>query len=263
MNRDEMNELAYDGMATPRQHSPIERSPLFYPKLSYAHLEYDVDQANALLDEAGYAERGPDGFRLWKDGSGEAISFVFEDYGHTSSTSDLGELALKYLADVGIKSSYKLIERSLWSEHVAANMLDAAIGLSSRCVLPLVEYQEFVGIQVDRPWAPAYTRWRLDPTHPAAEEPPADHFIWRIWDIWNRISIEMDENERNRLFFQILDIWAEELPVVSLLGELPALCVIKNGFRNYVAGYPVTNTTRQEWLQNPETYYWEDPESHT
>jgi peptide/nickel transport system substrate-binding protein len=34
--RDEMNELAYDGFYTPRQYSPMEESPQYYPKLSDA-----------------------------------------------------------------------------------------------------------------------------------------------------------------------------------------------------------------------------------
>jgi len=31
VNRDEMNELIYDGLATPRQYSPMEESPQYYP----------------------------------------------------------------------------------------------------------------------------------------------------------------------------------------------------------------------------------------
>ena len=75
VNRDEMNELAYDGFYTPRQYSPMEESPQYYPKLSNAYLDYDPDEANRLLDEAGYAEKDAEGFRLWKDGSGETLSF--------------------------------------------------------------------------------------------------------------------------------------------------------------------------------------------
>ena len=81
VDRDELNELIYDGLLTPRQYSPLAMSPNYYAKLANAYIEYDPDKANRLLDEAGYTEKDADGFRLWKDGSGETLSFVIEGTG--------------------------------------------------------------------------------------------------------------------------------------------------------------------------------------
>ena len=61
INREEINELIYDDQLTPRQYSPIETSPNFYEKLSNAYIEYDPDEANRLLDEAGYDQRDSEG----------------------------------------------------------------------------------------------------------------------------------------------------------------------------------------------------------
>ena len=107
VDREEINEVVAEGLAMPRQYSPISLSPQYYPKLSGAYIEYDPKKASALLDGAGYDKRGADGFRLWKDGSGP-ISFIIEG---TDQTGTVGEDAVlvvcKYLADVGIKATVR------------------------------------------------------------------------------------------------------------------------------------------------------------
>ncbi|MDI7276300.1 MAG: hypothetical protein QME94_09995, partial [Anaerolineae bacterium] len=113
-----------------------------------------------------------------------------------------------------------------------------------------------------RPQAQAQGRWLADPTHPAAEEPPADHWIRDIWALWDQISEEPDPDKQNELFFKILDIWAEEVPMLGVLGEAPAPIIVKNGFRNYLEGMPIDDTTGDEHLLNTETYFWEEPEKH-
>jgi hypothetical protein len=64
------------------------------------------------------------------------------------------------------------------------------------------------------------------------------------------------------MFRQILDIWAEELPMIGYVGERPALIIVKNGVKGYLPGYPLDDTIEDEHLLNTQTYYWEDPENH-
>jgi len=264
MNRDEMNELVYNGMFTPRQYSPLSLSPNYYAKLSDAYIEYDPDAANALLDGAGYDQRDADGFRTYPDG--ETISFIIEGTAQAGTPGeDSVQLAVGYLNDVGIKATYKYFERSLYQEHFVANEIEAAWWGGDRTVLPLaISAVIFRGIMIDRPWAAGYGLWYGDPTNPNAVEPPADHFIRKIWDIWdNGVARESDPAKQNELFEGILDIWAEELPMIGLLGEAPAAVIVKNGFHNYLPGMPLDDTTGDEHFLQTESYFWDDPENHT
>lgn len=265
VNRDEMNELVYDGLLTPRQYSPLSMSPNYYPKLSNAYLEYDPAKANQLLDEAGYTEKNADGFRLWPDGSGEPISFIIEGTAEPGTPGeDAAQLVSQYLADVGIKATYKYFERSLYTEHYEANEIEAAFWGGDRTVLPLVPGAPiFRGTMIDRPWAAGWGLWfNSNGTDPNGEKPPEGHWIWDIWNIWAQIEVEPDEDKRNELFTKILDIWAEELPMIGFLGETPAPIIVKNGFHNYLPGQPIDDTTGDEHLLQTETYFWEDPENH-
>ena len=264
VDRDDINNLLYDGLGTPRQYSPISKSPQYYPKLSNAYIEYDPKKANELLDKAGYDKRGPDGFRLWKDGSGP-ISFIIEG---TAQPGTPGEdyvlMVCKYLADVGLKATYNYAERSLYTQHYQSNEIEAASWGGDRTVLPLVAPIIWTGRQPDRPWCPAWSYYSLQgPDHPTSEKPPDGHWIWDIWDIWdNQVLRETNAAKQTELFFKILDIWAEELPYPCHLGEIPAPIIVKNGFRGYLPGFPLDDPTGDEHLLQTETYYWENPEAH-
>jgi peptide/nickel transport system substrate-binding protein len=166
---------------------------------------------------------------------------------------------------VGIKATYQYLERSLYTEHFSANELQAAWWGGDRTVLPLAPGAPiFRGTMIDRPWCPAWGIWfNSNATDPVSEEPPEGHWIWDIWDIWSQIEVEPDEGVRNTLFEGIMDIWAEELPQIGYLGESPTPIIVKNGFRNYLNGYPLDDTTGDEHLLNTETYFWDDPEAHS
>ena len=265
VDRVAINELVWDGLMTPRQYSPLESSAQAYPKQANAWIEYDPDLANQLLDDAGYAEKDNDGFRLWNDGSGETLSFIIEGTAQPGTTGeDTVQEVIKYFAAVGVKAAYKGFERSLYEEHHGANEIEAAWWGGDRTVVPLVNPTIWTCEQPDRPWAAGWAHWRNSGgTSPAGVEPPAGHWVWTIWEIWDAIKIEPDPDKQTEMFFQILDIWAEELPMIGYLGERPAPIIVKNGVRNYLAGFPLDDTTGDEHLLHTETYFWEDPDTQS
>jgi peptide/nickel transport system substrate-binding protein len=264
VNREEMNALAYDGFFTPRQYSPMEESPQYYPKLSNVYLDYDPAEANRLLDEAGYDKKDGDGFRLWKDGSG---TLSFEIVGTDEAgqpNEDAAQILVKYFADVGIKTAYKYNERSLYQERFAANDIEAAWWGGDRTLLPLAPLAViFRGYQTDRPWACAWGLYLQDPNDPNAEKPPEGHWINDIWNLWDQCESEPNPDQQTAIFFKILDIWAEELPMPGYLGNQPAPCIVKNGLRGYLDGMPSDDTVADEHFLGTETIYWEEPEKHT
>jgi len=64
------------------------------------------------------------------------------------------------------------------------------------------------------------------------------------------------------LGWQILDIWARELPIVGYLGEFPKPFIVKNGLHNFVSGYPNEDLMKDESVLGSQTLYWDEPEKH-
>ena len=265
VNRDNMNQLVYNGLLKPRQYSPLPMSPQYYEKLSNAYLKYDPDTANKMLDAAGYTKKDANGIRLYKDGSGP-ISFSIEGInGPPHQDIDACSLVSKDLAKVGIQCAYKYVERSLYTQHYEANDIEAAWWGGDRTVLPIVpEAIIFRGTQRDRPWCPGWSLYYTDPSKPNAVKPPDGHWINQIWKIWDEeVIVEPDPAKQTAAFKKILDVWATELPMITFLGEQPAVTIVKNGFKGYPPGMPNDDTTGDEHFCQDETYYWDDPSKHT
>ncbi len=264
MNRQEINDVIWDGMLTPRQYSPLPMSPQYYEKASKAYIEYDPAKAEEMLDAEGY-KKGADGIRTYEDGT--PIAFTIEHINATGTKEDdTVNMAMQYLNDIGIKGSAKALERSLYTEHYEANEIDGGFWGGDRTVLPLVpEAIIFRGVQPDRPWAVGFGIYYLngmDDTVPNAVKPPEGYFIYKIWEIWDKIAVEPDADKQTELFKQILDIWAEEVPMIGLLGETPSPAIVKNGLFNFTAGFPNDDTTGDENVYQTETYSWDDPTKH-
>lgn len=261
INRDEINQLLYDGLGTPSQWAPPPFSPNYYQKANTLHTEFDPDKANRLLDEAGYSERDSEGYRTFNDGSGEALSFIIEGKAVAGTPQeDAAQMVIKYLSDVGVKASYKSVERSLFEEHANSNEYECGYDGGSGQLLPMVTPQYTIGSTTQ-----GYLAWALyynNPDDPNGEEPPEGSWIKRIWDIWADVRVEPDEAKRNTMFEEILDIRAEECVWIGLLDQFPRPVIMKNGLHNYVEGYPVDNVSKDEGLLNNETLFWDDPETH-
>lgn len=263
IDRNEIAELVFDGLCEGRQYSPVQGSPQYYPKQAYAYTEYDPEEANRRLDEAGYTDRDAEGFRQWKDGSGETIvvDFVTRDAAGDPN-EDVTQMVVKYLGDVGVRMAHRNIERSLFEERTKANDMVAHLGPAVRTILPMNPNSEFDGRFDTRSWGCAWSLYRQNPETPNAEPPPEGHWLWEIWRLFDAIWQEADEARRQEMFFQVLDIWAEELPCIGVVGQFPAQVIVKNGLRNYVGGYPMDDPLGDDALLGPQTLYWEEPEKH-
>ncbi len=264
VDRVTLNELVFDGLLTPRQYSPLNSSPQADAAQAGAYIQYDPDMANQLLDQAGYGEKNAQGQRLWP-GTNDPVSFVVEG---TAQPGTQGEDAilqiLKYFTEVGITATYQGFERSLYEEHWGANEIQAAFWGGDRTLLPIINSSIFTGTMLDRPWGVAWGLWRSrGDTDPNAEEPPAGHWLWDIWELDDQIKVEPSDARRNEIFQGILDIWARELPMIGYLGESPTLIIVKNGFQGYLPGLPMDTLTADEHLLHTETYFWADPASHS
>lgn len=140
---------------------------------------------------------------------------------------------------------YKYLERSTRSR--AANEMSVGTWSADRADFPLIDPGIFIGTNDQRPWACAWGHWRNDPTDPNGEEPP-EGTIWTIWDIWDKCAVEADYEKRRRLFWDILDIWKQEIPMPTFLGEWPSWVVQKNALHNYVEGY------MNSWLSHGKSF---------
>jgi len=101
IDRDELNESVYLGLAKPSNNTIMERSELFKPEYATKWATYDPKLSNQLLDEAGLNKRRPDGIRLLPDGRPAII--VVEHSSEETEDADALQLIGECWKKVGIE----------------------------------------------------------------------------------------------------------------------------------------------------------------
>lgn len=239
LNRDEMNDLFWSGLATPLNPVINSRDPYYKEGYGTTAIEYDVDKANELLDAAGLSERDADGFRLRPDGT--KLALLLECYPSElgAPAIDIFEQMAGYWKAVGIDAQAKEIERSLWSQRALANELE----------MPSYDGQMFLwvvdpGVQV--PTGTSY--WSMGFTS-GAEPMPED--LQQLVDWYEALKVEPDAAKRIELGQKILD-WDNEMVYVvgsCYVGIQPM--IVKNDMVNVLQQPPAEFQSGHESISWP------------
>lgn len=252
INRDEINQTVWNGLGTSRQASPITGSPEFDPEFVTKWAEYDPDTANALLDGLGL-KRGADGVRVRSDG--KPLEFIVE---HTSGTGskdlDQHEFVRRYWAAIGVKATMNYVERSLYEEHVHNGDVEVGYWGFDRLSVIKADPGRWTATIDDGPWAPLYGHFYSASPY-AKAEPPADHWIRKIWNLWEQTQQTADEATRNATFQQIIDIHKQAPNVVGIVGEMVSPFIVSTNFRNFLGGFIADDTLRDDGLLNPVQFF--------
>ena len=114
INRREINQVIYYGLAKESADTVLAESPLYKPEYASAWTAHDPDQANQLLDEVGLTKWDKSGVRLLPDG--RQANITIESAGESTLETDVLELITDHFREVGlalfIRSSQRDIFRS-------------------------------------------------------------------------------------------------------------------------------------------------------
>jgi peptide/nickel transport system substrate-binding protein len=226
LNRDELNEACYFGLGKPRQKSPPSCSAYYYPVYEQAYIDYDPEKANRLLDDMGLDRRDKQGVRLRPDGK------PFHLYIEVSSAMiypRLIELVAAYWTAVGVKTEMKLIARQLSQVRRDALLPDVSVWTGAGEYIPTLDPRWFLPHNPGSFHALDYTRWYMTGGRKGQKPPPA---MMRCIEIYDQIEAASDEETHIALFKDIMDINLENLWVIGMVGEVPAIFLVNNSFRN-------------------------------
>ncbi len=252
IDRDEINNLIYDGLFTARQASPVNGSPNYDPEFETRWVEFNPDRANELLDEMGLDQRGDDGFRLRPDGEPLIITILFQS--GLNQRADEVNLVEGYWETIGLNINQELVERSLYTERVGNGDVDIGVWGADRNSVVIADPSRYTGQQSDGPWAPLYGAWWANEPR-ASEEPPEDHPIREIWRLWEAAASEPDEATRNELFTQMLNIHKEHPYMIGTVGDIPVPFITSNNVGNIIAGHIWDDTLRSPGGFMPATWF--------
>ncbi len=252
IDRTMINEVSFLGQAIPRNTTVVRDSPLFQEDIEQYYAEYDVAQAQTLLEEVGL-KKGSDGFYQFEDGS--PVELVIEGTDAVSGANmDALELITQNWNDVGLKTVLQTMSRDIYWPRACGNEVMIATWETDRGLVPMVDplYQFPFD---ERSWmAPAYGTWYKSGGE-MGEEPTA--IFKEVQGLYDQYKVTVDGNKQIEIGKQIVRKATENLFCIGTVGQPPALTVVKNTFHNvmekhtsdWIVFTPGTMDPPQFWME--------------
>jgi peptide/nickel transport system substrate-binding protein len=257
INRDEINKILFFGLGKLGQNTVL-RSPMPHQTgLREAYAQFDIAEANRLLDAMGLTARDAKGFRLRPDG--ERLDVIVETDGESTEQSDVLELITDTWAEVGIQLLPRPSQRQVLRRRVFSGEAVMSVGVGvGEFGLPTPDMNPawLAPVTEDQPQWP---QWGLyfqskgqrgqEPTVPAAR---------RLVELYERWLVSTDRGERERIWGEMLEINAKEVFSIGILGDIPQPVVVADGLQG------VPKEAIYTWdpgaffgYLSPDTFYWE------
>ena len=262
INRQEMNEIIYFDLGTPRQVTVHPSSAYYEPEFAFAHANYDPARARALLDEMGIKDVTGDGFRDYPDGAPLAITMEFLDFETPKGISM--ELVREYWRDVGIDLRLKLVDRGLQNARASAGAMEMTLWHADRVtdiLFPLVpDWWVPRSAGWDRcmwnKWARYYETQDRPPGQQLGEKPPPVVLQLQAWA--DELRTTTDPRRRLEVGKNLLRSGAENLWTIGTVGLAPHPVVVSKRLKNVIPNGIWGWDNRWTLSYHPATWYFDE-----
>jgi peptide/nickel transport system substrate-binding protein len=230
VDRHEINQVIYFGLAIEGQNTVLPQSPLYDPEYRSSWARFDVREANRLLDLIGLARRGADSIRLLPDG--RPMEIIVENSGESTEQSDVLELIRDSWRRVGIRLFAKPSQLTLFRRRVFSGetlmSIDKGIenGLATAAMSPW-EFAPTSQQQLEWPkWGQFYE------TKGTAGEPPDLPSAIRLKELYEEWLAAASQQEQTRIWHDMLQIWADEVFSIGTVAGVLQPIVVNAKLRN-------------------------------
>ena len=124
INRQEISDVLYSGLLTPAGTVFSPATPYYSEEDAALWSSFDPEQAEALLDEAGFADADGDGFR--ETPSGDALNIIIDVAQHDLYTPS-AEIIIENLAAVGIEATMNVRDQNLIATNYETANFDVSV----------------------------------------------------------------------------------------------------------------------------------------
>ena len=233
VNRHEINQVIYFGLAIEGQNTVLPQSPLYDSAYRQAWAQFDLGEANRLLDLIGLTKRGSDDVRLLSDG--RPMEIIVEYSGELAEEPDVLELIRDSWRHIGIRLFAKPAQLTLFRRRVfsgeALMALDKGIenGLANAASSPW-EFAPTTQQELQWPkWGQYYE------TKGQAGEPPDLPSAVRLRDLFSQWLGTASKDDQATIWHQMLQIWADEAFSIGTVGGVLQPVVVSDKLHNVPA----------------------------
>ena len=230
IDREEINSVIYFGLATAGNNTALAASPFFSEKRLTEWTTFDIDQANALLDEIGLTERSSDGIRLLPDG--RPLEIVVETAGERTVEVDILELIRDTWKQIGVGLFTNTSQRDVFRTRVFSGevVMSVWFGMDNALFSPDSVPDELA--PVDQNWL-QYPKWgQYVQTGGEAGEPPDLDFGVRLIELYDAWRNTVDRYEKSAIIEEMLDIQVDQITSIGVVQGVLQPVVVSNRLQN-------------------------------
>jgi peptide/nickel transport system substrate-binding protein len=260
INRREINQVVFFGLGIEGNNTVLPESPLYKKEYRDAYTKFDLKEANRLLDEIGLTKRDGRGIRLLPDG--RPLDIVVETAGESSEQTDVLELVHDSWIKAGIKLYSRPSQREVFRDRIFAGETQMAVWSGYENGLPNADTSpdEFAPTsQMQLQWPKWGQFWETKGRSGEAPDMEGPKELEGLYLQWRNASAR---EGREAIWHRILEIHAEGMYTIGLVGGIPQPIVVNAKLRN------VPDKGVYNWdpgahfgIYRPDRFWWDHPEA--
>ena len=256
VNRREINQVIYYGLAIEGNNTVLPESPLYKPDYRGSWANFDPKTANRLLDELGLKRRNSAGIRLLPNG--RPVNIIIETAGESTEQTDVLELIHDSWFDIGIKVFIKPSQRNVFRNRVFSGETAMSIwsGMENGLVNPNSSPAEFSPTtQQSLQWPKWGQHFETDGK---AGESPSLPEAKRLLELYLDWRATTSVEEKSRIWHKILKINSEQIYTIGLVAGVLQPIVVSNHLNNVPeSGIYNWDPGAHFGIYNPDTFWFE------
>lgn len=256
INRHEINQVIYFGLAQETGNTVLPGCPLFENHYQSAWSQYDPDLANQLLDQLGLNQKDDRGIRLMSDG--RSLEIILHTAGEGTEETDILELISESWYQLGIKLHIKPSQREVFRDRVFSGEAMMALfnGIDNGLPTANMSPQEFAPTdQTQLQWPKWGQYFETNKKVGEAPDIPEAQALLSLYYDWSKST---DEEGRSEIWKKMLEIYSEEVFSIGLICGVPQPIVVNNRLRNVPnEGFYSWAPTAFFGVYKPDTFWFE------
>lgn len=256
INRKEINEVIYFGLAYPSANTVMPQSALYKDEYSQMWTQHDKEQANALLDEIGLDKRDPDGTRLLPDGRRAEITI--ETAGESAEETDVLELITDQYREIGLKIFIRSSQRDIFRRRASSGetLISVFNGLNNAVATASMNPEELA------PTDEAQLQWpkwgQYASTNTKAGEPIDLDGAMLQKQLFNKWMLAENDEDRTEIWHEMLSGYADRVFSIGTVNNSRQPVVVANDLRNVPEnGIYAWEPTSYFGIYKPDTFWFD------